>query len=205
MSSIAVYYAIIYGVIIISAAIICYLVSYVFKQSKGTKDMQDISNAIKEGASAFLKRQYKTIAWIAVIALVIICIASYFGRTAEGKSSADAISFAVHTGIAFITGAFCSALSGFIGMFMSVNSNIRSADGAKHGLNRALQIAFKGGAVTGLCVTTLSLLGVTTLFVIYGGGFNGGTEAVQNAPSLIVGFGFGASLVALFAQLGGGI
>lgn len=199
----AVYYSIIYGVVIVSAAIIGYLMWYVFKQSKGTDNMQAISNAIKEGASAFLKRQYKTIGWIAVIALIIICIASYFGRTALNESSGAALSFAIHTGVAFITGAFCSALSGFLGMFMSVNSNIRSADGAKHGLNRALQIAFKGGAVTGLAVTTLSLLGVTTLFVIYGGGFNG--TQIQDAPSLIVGFGFGASLVALFAQLGGGI
>jgi K(+)-stimulated pyrophosphate-energized sodium pump len=203
--SIAVYYSIIYGVIIISAAVIVCLMRYIFKQSKGTKDMQAISNAIKEGASAFLKRQYKTIAWIAVIALVVICVASYYGRAAEKYTSAESLSFAIHTGIAFITGAFCSALSGFLGMFMSVNSNIRSADGAKHGLNRALQIAFKGGAVTGLAVTTLSLLGVTTLFIFYGGGFNGSTDAVKNAPSLIVGFGFGASLVALFAQLGGGI
>jgi K(+)-stimulated pyrophosphate-energized sodium pump len=198
-----VYYLIIYGVVLVSAATIFYLMRYIFKQSKGTPEMQSISNAIKEGASAFLKRQYKAIALIAVLALVIICIASYFGKTKLGWSSADSLSFAIHTGIAFITGAFCSALSGYIGMFMSVNSNIRSADGAKHGLNRALQIAFKGGAVTGLCVTTLSLLGVTTLFVIYGGGFNG--TNIQNAPSLIVGFGFGASLVALFAQLGGGI
>lgn len=199
---IAVYYAIIYGVIVISAAIIGYLMWYVFKQSKGTEDMQSISNAIKEGASAFLKRQYKTIAWIAVISLVIICIATYFGRVAENASSSEALSYAIHTGIAFITGAFCSALSGFLGMFMSVNSNIRCADGAKKGLNRALQIAFKGGAVTGLAVTTLSLLGVTTLFLIYGG-YTGGN--IKEAPSLIVGFGFGASLVALFAQLGGGI
>lgn len=199
----AVYYSIIYGVIVVSAAVIGYLIWYIFKQSKGTDNMQAISNAIKEGASAFLKRQYTTIAWIAVIALVVICIASFFGRNVEGYTSAESLSFAIHTGIAFITGAFCSALSGFLGMFMSVNSNIRSADGAKHGLNRALQIAFKGGAVTGLAVTTLSLLGVTTLFVIYGGGFNG--AGVKDAPSLIVGFGFGASLVALFAQLGGGI
>ncbi len=197
------YYLIIYGVVLFSAAIIGYLMWYIFKQSKGTKEMQDISNAIKEGASAFLKRQYRSIAIIAVLALVIICIASYFGKTALHYSSSASMSFAIHTGIAFITGAFCSALSGFIGMFMSVNSNIRSADGAKSGLNKALQIAFKGGAVTGLSVTTLSLLGVTTLFVIYGGGFNG--TNLQGAPSLIVGFGFGASLVALFAQLGGGI
>ncbi len=187
----------------ISAVVIGYLMWYIFKQSKGTKEMQSISNAIKEGASAFLKRQYKSIALIAVLALVVICIASYFGKTALHYSSSDSMSFAIHTGIAFITGAFCSALSGFIGMFMSVNSNIRSADGANSGLNKALQIAFKGGAVTGLSVTTLSLLGVTTLFIIYGGGFNG--TNLQDAPSLIVGFGFGASLVALFAQLGGGI
>ena len=95
------------------------------------------------------------------------------------------------------TGAFCSALSGNI-MFMSVNSNIRSAEGARTSLDRALQIAFKGGAVTGLAVTTLSLFGVTTLFLIFGGA-SGNTEVVKEAPTLIISFGFGASLVALFA------
>ncbi|MDR3644284.1 MAG: sodium-translocating pyrophosphatase [Clostridia bacterium] len=200
----AVYFGIIYGVIIISIVAIILLFNYVFKQSKGTAEMQSISNAIREGAMAFLKRQYKTIAVIAVAALVVIVAAVFYGHFRENPSVSYALGFAVRTGIAFITGAVCSALSGFIGMYMSINSNVRSAEGARSGLNRALQIAFRGGAVTGLAVTTLSLLGVATLFLIYGGA-SGSEDAIKNAPSLIVGFGFGASLVALFAQLGGGI
>jgi K(+)-stimulated pyrophosphate-energized sodium pump len=198
--STALSYGIIYGIILVSALMIVYFVRYIFKQGKGNEEMQSISDAIKEGAMAFLKRQYRSIAIIAVIALVVIAAAVYFGHVVEGDS-AGAMSNAVCTAIAFITGAFCSAVSGFIGMYMSVSSNVRSAEGAKDGLNKSLQIAFRGGSVTGLSVTTLSLLGVTTLFIIYGAIFND----YKNAPSLIVGFGFGASLVALFAQLGGGI
>lgn len=89
-------------------------------------------------------------------------------------------------------------------MYMAVNCNIRTAEGAKKGLNNALKIAFRGGAVTGLAVTGLSLLGITTLFLVFGGG-SGSDSLVKDAPSLIIGFGFGASFVALFAQLGGGI
>ena len=198
--STAVSYGIIYGVVVIAVLMIVYFVNFIFKQGKGTQEMQEISGAIKEGAFAFLKRQYRTITIISVITLVVIAFAVYFGHVAEGDSS-GALNNAVCTAIAFITGALCSAISGFIGMYMSINSNVRCADGAKNGLNRALQIAFKGGAVTGLSVTTLSLFGVTTLFLIYGAVFND----YKNAPSLIVGYGFGASLVALFAQLGGGI
>lgn len=196
------YVVLIYGAIIISVIATFLLFRYVFKQDKGTREMQDISDAIKDGAMAFLRRQYKTIALIAIVMLVLILLAEYFGKVAVGSS--DALGIAVHAGIAFIIGAICSALSGYIGMYMSVNSNVRSAQGAQSGLNKALQIAFKGGSVTGLAVTTLSLLGVTTLFLIFGGASSDET-LIKEAPSLIIGFGFGASLVALFAQLGGGI
>ena len=196
------YLGIIYGVIVISVIATILLFRYVFRQSKGTQEMQEISTAIKDGAMAFLKRQYKTIALIAVITLAVIVAAVYFGKLDSG--SAVALSNAVHTGIAFIIGAFCSALSGYIGMYMSVNSNVRSAEGARTSLDKSLQIAFKGGSVTGLSVTTLSLLGVATLFLLFGGA-SGNQELICGAPNLIVGFGFGASLVALFAQLGGGI
>ncbi|MDD4716290.1 MAG: sodium/proton-translocating pyrophosphatase, partial [Oscillospiraceae bacterium] len=196
------YLGIIYGIIAISAIAIILLFRYVFKQSKGTEDMQEISSAIKDGAMAFLYRQYKSIAVIVVVALVIIMAAVYYGDIAKG--SAVALNIAIHTGIAFVIGAFCSALSGYIGMYMSVNSNIRSAEGARTSLNKSLQIAFKGGSVTGLSVTTLSLLGVATLFLVFGGA-SGEEALIREAPNLIVGFGFGASLVALFAQLGGGI
>ena len=203
---IQVWYAIIYGVVLISAAVMIYLFRYILKQGKGTQQMQDISNAIRDGAKAFLNRQYKTISLIAVIALVVISAAVFFGNYAKGGNDVvnNSLVITIHTGIAFIVGAFCSALSGYIGMFMSINSNIRAAEGARSSLDKALQIAFKGGAVTGLAVTTLSLLGVSTLFLIYGG-LSSDAQVIKEAPSLIIGFGFGASLVALFAQLGGGI
>jgi K(+)-stimulated pyrophosphate-energized sodium pump len=164
--------------------------------------MQEISTYIKEGAMAFIKRQYKTIAILSLLALFLIIFCNYLGNLSKGSGSA--ISISIHTGIAFITGAFCSALSGYIGMYMAVNSNVRAAAGAKKGLNHALQIALKGGAVTGLAVTALSLFGVASLFLIYGG-ISGNDTLIKEAPSLIIGFGFGASFVALFAQLGGGI
>jgi len=196
------YLTLIYGVIVIAALVIIGLIKFIFAQDKGNEKMQQISDAIKEGAMAFLNRQYKTIASLALIVAVIIVVANYYGHLSDGSS--QALSFALHVGFAFITGAFCSALSGYIGMYMAVNSNIRAAAGARSGLNRALQIALKGGAVTGLAVTALSLFGVATLFLAYGG-LSGQDELIKEAPSLIVGFGFGASFVALFAQLGGGI
>ena len=196
------YLILIYAVIIISLLVIFYLVKYTFSQDKGTIQMQEISNYIKEGAMAFIKRQYKTIFVLSILALFLIVLCNYFGNLS--KSPSVAISISLHTGIAFITGAFCSALSGYIGMYMAVNSNVRTAAGAKKGLNTALQIALKGGAVTGLAVTSLSLLGVASLFLLYGGG-SGNDTLIKEAPSIIIGFGFGASFVALFAQLGGGI
>ncbi len=197
------YFGIIYGVIAIALLVIFYLVNYVFKQDKGSQEMQEISNAIREGAMAFIKRQYKTIAVMAIVVLIIIVLADYFANVGS-KGSSDAMSIACYTGLAFITGAFCSAGAGYIGMYMAVNCNIRTAEGAKKGLNNALKIAFRGGAVTGLAVTGLSLLGITTLFLVFGGG-SGSDLLIKDAPSLIIGFGFGASFVALFAQLGGGI
>ena len=199
MSEITLYFGIIYGVIIISIIATVLLFRYVFKQSKGTPEMQEISNAIRDGAMAFLKRQYKTIALISVIALVVIVAAVYFGDIKKGQEIA--LNTALHTAVSFIIGALCSALSGYIGMYMSVNSNIRAAEGARTSLNKSLQIAFRGGSVTGIAVTTLSLLGVASLFLVFGGA----AGAPKDAPNLIIGFGFGASLVALFAQLGGGI
>lgn len=196
------YIALIYGVIVFAIFVIAGLIKFIFSQEKGNEKMQEIANAIKEGAMAFLNRQYKTIGILALIVAVVIIIANYFGNLSKGSS--HAISVALHIGFAFITGALCSAISGYLGMYIAVNSNVRAAAGARKGLNRALQIALRGGAVTGLAVTALSLLGVATLFLLYGGA-SGKENLIKEAPSLIVGFGFGASFVALFAQLGGGI
>ena len=197
------YFILIYGVIIISLFIIIYLVKYTFSQDTGNDKMIEISDYIKEGAMAFIRRQYKTIFILSIITLLLIIVCNYASNSSRG-SETTAMTISLRTGVAFITGAFCSALSGYIGMYMAVNSNIRAAAGAKKGLNASLQIALKGGAVTGLAVTSLSLLGVASLFLIYGG-LSGNATLIKEAPSAIVGFGFGASFVALFAQLGGGI
>src|SRR5207344_3531231 len=102
--------------------------------------------------------------------------------------------------LSFLIGAFCSAIAGYIGMFVSIRANIRTAAAAMTSLNRALQIALRGGAVSGLSVVAMSLLGVGGLFWLFGG-----MQDYRHVPLQIVGFGFGASFVALFAQLGGGI
>ena len=164
----------------------------VLASDAGTADMQVISNAIREGAEAFLARQYKTIGIIAIVLAVVV----FFGYHASDRTAP----VAWKTVISFLVGATCSGLAGFTGMYVSIRANIRTASAARNSLNRALQAALRGGAVTGLVVVALALLGVSILFLVYGGRENPTAVVYQ-----LVGFGFGASLVALFAQLGGGI
>ena len=168
------------------------LVRSVLAADTGTAEMRLISDAIREGAEAFLRRQYRTIALIAVVLAVIV-----FGGYELSPRTAP---YALKTVIAFLVGAICSGLAGFTGMYCSIRANIRTASAARHSLNRALQMALRGGAVTGLVVIALSLIGVGMLFLVFGG-----LQHPQQVPYQLVGFGFGASLVALFAQLGGGI
>jgi K(+)-stimulated pyrophosphate-energized sodium pump len=158
----------------------------------GTQEMQRISNAIREGAEAFMKRQYGTIALIAV-GLAIVLFIGY-------KLSDFTAPYANKVVISFLIGAACSALAGQTGMWVSIRANIRTASAARTSLGQALKIALRGGAVTGLVVVSLSLLGVGLLFLAFGG-----LQNPQQVPYQLVGFGFGASLIALFAQLGGGI
>ena len=158
----------------------------------GTPDMQLISNAIREGAEAFLRRQYRTIGAIAAALAVIL----FIGYHLSDRTSA----YAGRMVVSFLVGAVCSALAGYTGMYCSIRANIRTASAARSSLNGALNMALRGGAVTGLVVVALSLLGVGVLFLFFGG-----LENPQAVPYQLVGFGFGASLVALFAQLGGGI
>ncbi|HLC96049.1 MAG TPA: sodium-translocating pyrophosphatase [Candidatus Nanoarchaeia archaeon] len=176
---------------ILALAFAAYFARDVLKQDKGNAKMQEIANAIREGANAFMKRQYTTIGIISIIVAVIILV----GYSAFGKQD-----FGIKTSIAFIFGAFCSALSGIIGMWISVRANLRTAAAAKKSLNKALQMAIRGGAVSGITIVAMSLLGVALIYYAFDG-LNNPTEV----PFLIVGFGFGASFVALFAQLGGGI
>src|SRR5438128_3850067 len=165
--------------------------------------MREIAAAIQQGARAFLRRQYKAIAIIAAI-LAVVFAAAIFGQRAVGGHS-DAIELGLKTAGAFALGATFSALSGFIGMQVAIRTNIRSAAGSLRSFNEALVIALRGGAASGLSIVGLSLAGVSILYYGYGYGVGANQPSQYNLILSIVGFGFGASLVALFAQLGGGI
>ena len=154
---------------------------------------------IFDGATAFLQRQYRTIAWMAIVAAgVLAVLLLFFGENADKGIEAGDIAW--RTGVSFLVGAVLSGLSGVIGMIIAVRSNVRTASAATRSLGDALTIALRGGAVSGILIVGLSLLGVFMLFWLFGG-----FENPKVTPELIVGFGFGASFVALFAQLGGGI
>ncbi|MBV9581396.1 MAG: sodium/proton-translocating pyrophosphatase, partial [Chloroflexi bacterium] len=173
----------------------------VLSQDKGTKAMQEVAALIFEGAMAFLNRQYRTIALFAIVAAVVI--GALIGFLANDPS------LGIHTSVAFLVGAFCSGLAGFIGMFIAVQANLRTAAAAQRSVRDAIVVSLRGGAVSGFLVVSMSMLGVLLMFWLYGG-FNvvpGQPELSGPAlvPFTIVGFGFGASFVALFAQLGGGI
>jgi K(+)-stimulated pyrophosphate-energized sodium pump len=174
-----------------------YLTRSIMKKDTGTPEMREIGDAIREGANAYLARQYKTIAVISLILGVVIAL------TIEPRP---------YVGVGFLIGAFCSALSGYIGMYVSVRSNIRTASAARRTLNEALQTSFRGGAVSGISVVTLSLLGVAGVFFIFwffifpnSVHTNGIDYGIQTSLFAAVGYAFGASFAALFAQLGGGI
>jgi K(+)-stimulated pyrophosphate-energized sodium pump len=169
-----------------------WLASWVLKKDMGTPKMQEISNAIKEGAVAFLNRQYKTIISLAILTAVII-----FGVYYGVQNNA---SLAWKTGIAFIFGSFSSAIAGYVGMHIAIRSNVRTASASTRSLDEALKVSLRGGAVSGITIVAMSLLGISILFLLYGGLSN-----PTHVPYMIVGYGFGASFVALFAQLGGGI
>jgi K(+)-stimulated pyrophosphate-energized sodium pump len=178
-----------------------YLAWDVLRSDIGTEAMQEIAGTIFEGAVAFIRRQYRTIALLALGGAVLIGLVI---ALVEGKEVADTgiygTELGIRTGVAFLVGAACSMASGIIGMYISVKSNLRTAAAARNSLVRAVQVAMRGGAVSGFLVVALSLLGVWSIFALYGG-----FTHPEQAPFLIVGFGFGASFVALFAQLGGGI
>jgi len=153
-----------------------YLIFDVLRKDRGSEKMIQISDAIKEGANSYMKRQYTTVAIVAVIIAALLAFAINW-----------------QTAVGFAAGAFFSALAGYIGMSISVRANVRTTEAAKHGLKQAMGVAVRGGAVTGMFVVGLALLGVTTFYWLFG------------EPLLIVGFAFGASLISLFARIGGGI
>ncbi|HVH64536.1 MAG TPA: sodium-translocating pyrophosphatase [Candidatus Acidoferrum sp.] len=152
------------------------LTRLVLSADPGNETMQRIARAIQEGAAAYLNRQYRTIAAIGIVLALVITFAINW-----------------QTGLLYVVGAGCSALAGYVGMNVAVRANVRTAEAATGGLDRALRLAFRGGAVTGLVVVGLGLLGVTIAYWVFG------------KPESLVGLAFGASLISVFARLGGGI
>ncbi len=170
------------------------LTRLVNRQADGTAAMQQVAGAIRSGALAFLKRQYTTIGLIAAgTAVVIVAVYVSVGKATLGWETA----------IAFLLGAAASGVAGYMGMHVSVRANAKvAAQADRQNLNGAMKVALRGGAVEGMLVSSLSLLGLSALFFAYTQWLHFDPREV---PSAIIGFGFGASLVALFAQLGGGI
>ena len=179
---------------LLAVAFAIFLAKDVLSRDTGTPAMQEVAQAIFEGAMAFLARQYRTIGIFALVTAVVLGVLLGW---LEGKTSAG-----LYTAAAFLVGAACSAISGYIGMYISVRSNLRTAAAAQHSLKSAITVALRGGAVSGFLVVALSLLGVWGIFTVFNTVLG---VPLADTPFSIVGFGFGASFVALFAQLGGGI
>lgn len=187
------------GVLAVLFAI--WLANDVLRRDTGSDAMREVGAMIVEGANAFLNRQYRTIAILALVTSVLIgvLIGALGGNPGQGMSGQQ---LGILTSIAFLLGAACSSISGFVGMYIAVRANLRTAAAAQNSLKDAITVALRGGAVSGFLVTAMSLLGVAGIFYVYSVLLN---QPPEKTPFLIVGYGFGASFVALFAQLGGGI
>ena len=166
-----------------------YLAFWIFKLDPGDKKMQEIALAIQEGAAAYLNRQYRTIGIVAAVLFVILWVAGFWSDK-----------FGLITAIGFLVGAGASATAGYIGMNIAVRANVRTAQAAHHGLNAALTVAFRGGAVTGLLLIGLGLLALAGFYAI-ASAIAGQEKGIHALLSL----GFGGSLISVFARVGGGI
>ena len=175
------------GLALVALVYAAVLWSYLRRQNRGTEKMVAISDAVKEGAGAFLSREYRVIAPIAVVIVLLI-----FGLIDYPNSTGGA------TAAGFAIGATLSALAGYIGMAVTVRTSSRTAEAAKTGLGRALTLSFRGGGVMGMTVVGFDLLGLTVFYLIFGG-------TIVKDPATLAGLGFGASLIAMFMRVSGGI
>jgi K(+)-stimulated pyrophosphate-energized sodium pump len=163
--------------------------AWVSRQEVGTDKMKKIAGHIAEGAMAFLKAEYK------ILAIFVVCVAVLLGVTANSETSSPLV------GVSFVLGAFCSALAGFIGMRVATKANVRTTNAARTSLGKALEVAFAGGTVMGMGVVGLGVLGLSVLLIVYQNLFND----INQILTVLTGFSFGASSIALFARVGGGI
>lgn len=170
-----------------------YKSSWISKQDIGNEKMGTISKNIADGAMAFLSAEYK------VLAIFVVAVAILLGFSANPDTSSPLIA------LSFIVGALCSGLAGFIGMKVATKANVRTTNASRTSLGKGLEIAFAGGSVMGLGVVGLGVLGLSTLFLLYEGIFGTSIDSIHRVVTVITGFSFGASSIALFARVGGGI
>ena len=170
--------------------------AWIRKQDAGTEEMAKISNHIREGAMAFLGREYR------VLAVFVVAVSILLAWANSGRADSSML-----IGVSLLAGAVCSGLAGFFGMRVATAANVRTAAAARKSLNEALQIAFSGGAVMGFSVVGLGVVGLGLLFILYTSLFSGGDPQADltRAVTVLTGFSFGASSIALFARVGGGI
>jgi K(+)-stimulated pyrophosphate-energized sodium pump len=183
---------IILGISIIALLFAWYLVREVLAAPEGTPKMKEIAQAIQEGAKAYLSRQFRTLA----IFLAVLTVALFFVLPVPANAEHSAFSLRFGRSIAFILGAGFSAITGYVGMWLAVRANVRTANAAREsGLRQAMRLAFRAGGVAGMFTVGLGLLGAVVILIIYKG----------DATSVLVGFGFGGALLAMFMRVGGGI
>ncbi|KAG5538150.1 hypothetical protein RHGRI_025282 [Rhododendron griersonianum] len=200
----------VFTVCIISFLISIYLTKWVLSKDEGPPEMVQISDAIRDGAEGFFRTQYGTISKMAVLlALVILGIYLFRSTTPQQESSGlGRYTSAFITVASFLLGAVCSGIAGYVGMWVSVRANVRVSSAARRSAREALQIAVRAGGFSAIVVVGMAVIGVAILyatFYVWLGVDSPGSMKVTDLPLLLVGYGFGASFVALFAQLGGGI
>ncbi|GAU16153.1 hypothetical protein TSUD_297830 [Trifolium subterraneum] len=198
------------SICILSFFVAIYLMKWVLAKDEGPPEMVQIADAIRDGAEGFIRTQYGTISKMAMLlALVILCIYLFRSTTPQQEASGMGRTTTAYITVAsFLLGALCSGFAGYVGMWVSVRANVRVSSAARRSSREALQIATRAGGLSALIVVGMAVIGIAVLyatFYVWLGVDTPGSMKVTDLPLLLVGYGFGASFVALFAQLGGGI